>query len=332
MKVKQLQIWLFSRLRILTLFFASIVIVSACGEADQRESEIAKIEVDYELERFDRLFDEAQPSDLGELKSDYPFLFSKQAPDSIWTLMMEDSLQKVLRSEVKKQFANTVKLEDDIETMFQHIKYYDKSFSEPRVIGITNDVDYRNKVFVTDTIVLLALDNYLGGKHEFYANIPVYKAKNMEPEQLISDLATAYSENYIFQSKRKSLLDEMIYFGKQLYFKDRVIPFVTDAVKIGYTQDEMMFAIENENYIWEHLVEKEYLFSTDSKLPGRFVADAPFTKFYLELDRQSPGRLGQYIGWQIVRAYMEKTDTPFMEMLQKDATEIFNTSKYKPPK
>ncbi|MEO6347494.1 MAG: gliding motility lipoprotein GldB, partial [Aquaticitalea sp.] len=68
----------------------------------------------------------------------------------------------------------------------------------------------------------------------------------------------------------------------------------------------------------------------DRDLPSRFIADAPFSKFYLDLDNQSPGRLGQYIGWQIVRAYMQKNDVSMMDMLQKDALEIFKVSNFKP--
>ena len=332
MKINQLQFFRHWRMERMVMVLVIIMSLNSCDEKDEKEHEIAQMEVDYELERFDRLFSNAKKNQLPELKNEYPFLFSKQIPDSIWYWRMDDSLQQQLRLEVKSAFDNTIELEDEIEQLFQHLKYYDKTFKEPRVVAITNDVNYRTKVFVTDTIVLIALDNYLGSQHEFYANIPVYKTKNMKADQIISDLASAYAENYIFQSKKRSLLDEMIYFGKQLYFKDQMIPFVADSVKIGYTEDEMNFARDNENYIWEYLVEREYLYSTDSTLPARFVADAPFTKFYLELDRESPGRLGQYIGWQIVKAYMAKTETPLMDMLQMDATELFNKSKYKPAK
>jgi uncharacterized protein YjaZ len=74
------------------------------------------------------------------------------------------------------------------------------------------------------------------------------------------------------------------------------------------------------------------LYSTDNSLPSRFINPAPFTKFYLELDSESPGRLGQYIGWQIVRSFMEHNDVEFMDMLQMEATEIFNGAKFKPRK
>ena len=64
------------------------------------------------------------------------------------------------------------------------------------------------------------------------------------------------------------------------------------------------------------------LYSTDASLPGRFISDAPFSKFYLELDNESPGRLGQYIGWQIVKSYMNNNDVQMKDMLQKEAKEI----------
>ena len=89
----------------------------------------------------------------------------------------------------------------------------------------------------------------------------------------------------------------------------------------------------NESYIWRYFIERELLFSTDLKLSGRFITPAPFSKFYLEdIDAESPGRLGQYIGWQIVRAYMQQNDVSLKDMLLKSPEEIFNNSKFKPRK
>lgn len=224
---------------------------------------------------------------------------------------MHDTLQKHLFEEVDKTFQNFNDVDADLKGLFQHLKFYDKAFKEPRVITLTNFVDYRNKTVVTDTILLIAIDNYLGKSHEFYSGIQQYLTQNMNQKQIVSDLATDYSQKYIYQSQKKTLLDEMIYFGKQLYFKDKIIPFKTDAQKIGYTQEQLDWSIANESYIWSYFIERELLFSTDNTLVNRFIAPAPFSKFYLELDAESPGRLGQYIGWQIVRAYMEQNDTPF---------------------
>jgi uncharacterized protein YjaZ len=94
----------------------------------------------------------------------------------------------------------------------------------------------------------------------------------------------------------------------------------------------MEWAQENESEIWRYFVDRELLYSTDSKLPGRFINPAPFSKFYLELDAESPGRLGRYIGWQIVKAYMNQTDNSFKGMLITEAETIFKESRFKPRK
>lgn len=302
----------------------------ACKKESKLEQTILKIPVEFDVERFDLAFAKSTPEQLTKLKEAFPFMFSKRIPDSIWVAKLKDTLQNQLNDEVESAFKDFKTTKTEITSLFQHIKYYDKTFKAPRLITYTDYVDYRNKVIVTDTIALLALDTYLGSDHEFYSGIQQFITQNMRPSQIVCDMATEYAERYVYQSKRKTLLDDMIYFGKQLYFKDAVIPFKTDAEKIGYTTDQFQFAVDNESYIWRYFIEKEMLYSTDTSLSTRFIAPAPFSKFYLELDNDSPGRLGQYIGWQIVRAYMQNNDVALMDMLQKDATEIFNNSKFKP--
>jgi len=195
----------------------------------------------------------------------------------------------------------------------------------------TSDVQYKNKVFVSDSITIVKLDTYLGDDHFFYDGLQAYFVKNMKPEQITVDLANAYAKKYVFDNKRRNLIEEMIYFGKLLYIKDKIIPFKTDAEKIGYTQEEIEWAKSNEEQIWKYFIDKELLFSTDSKLPNRFINPAPFSKFYLaEIDNESPGRLGQYTGWQIVRAYMDNNDVSLNQLLSTSAENIFNKAKYKP--
>ena len=172
--------------------------------------------------------------------------------------------------------------------------------------------------------------NYLGEEHAFYQNIPVYFAERMKPSQITPEIAEKYAMKYAHQSQRKTFLDEIIYHGKLLYFKDVMIPSFSDADKIGYSQEDINWAEINEVQIWSHFVENEMLFSTDPKLFTRFTIPAPFSKFYLDIDNDSPGRLGQYIGWQIVRAYAEHSDVDIISLMQAESDQIFKKSKYKP--
>ncbi len=304
----------------------------SCSEESKVAKEIANIETDFTVERFDKAFFEAKPENLPKLKEAYPFFFSKHIPDSIVIHRMKDTLQHELLTEVQNTFPDFKTSKQELEGLFQHLKYYDKTFTAPRVITLTNDVAYRDKTIVNDSLVLIALDNYLGADHQFYQNIPMFIAANMRKSQIVSDVTDNYAKKYVFQTDRKTLLDEMIYFGKLLYFKDVMIPFKTDAEKIGYSEAQIKWAEANESQIWSYFIEKELLYDTDPKLPNRFIADAPFSKFYLELDNESPGRLGQYIGWQIVKAYAETTGEDIMTIMQTEPQIIFNKAKFKPKK
>ncbi len=309
-----------------------IILFQGCKTDDKVAAEIEKIDVDYKVERFDQIFADALPQDLGNLKNTFPFLFSKRIPDSVWVNRMNDTLQKQLFTAVDSQFNNFESTKSELTDLFQHLKYYDKSFDVPRVITLINDVDFRYPVVVNDSLVLIALDNYLGSDHEFYGNIQSYITATMMEDQIVVDVAEEYAKRNIFPNQKKNFLEEMIYFGKTLYFKDKIVPFKTDAEKIGYSQQQLEFAKVNEEMIWTHFVEKEMLFDNDNALVSRFIAEAPFSKFYLDIDNQTPGRLGQYIGWQIVRAYMKNNDVDVMEMMETDPSEIFNNSNYKPAK
>lgn len=314
-------------------FLVLIALVFSCKNDDKSESAIAKINTDIHVERFDLLFAKVTYESLPDLKKAYPFMFSEKYKDSFWLAKTSDTLQRLLFSEVEKTFVNFDETQLEIESLFNHLKYNFPDFHPPRIITTTSDVDYRNRVIVTDTIAIIALDNYLGPNHEFYENIPKYIREDLKKEQIVVDLALEYAKKYIYQTQNTTFLDEMIYFGKQLYFTDVMIPFKTEAARIGYTQTQLDWAFANESYIWRYFIERELLFSTNTKLSGRFLTPAPFSKFYLEdIDAESPGRIGQYIGWQIVKAYMERNTVTLDEMLLKSADEIFNNSKFKPNK
>lgn len=307
-----------------------ILMCFACKKEVKIDAEIEAIDVDITLERFDTLFIGPKSLPLSELKEAYPFMFSKNFSDAHWIERRKDTLQNLLHQEVEKAFESFN--EDDIVLLFKHLKHYLPAFKTPRVITVTSDVDYRNKVIVTDSITLIALDTYLGEDHEFYGNMQQYLSQNFKKEMIVSDLADAYAKKNIYQSSQKSFLDNMVYFGKTLYFKDKVIPLSSDAIKIGYTEEQLSWAKANEANIWQYFIERELLYSSDPKLANRFINPAPFSKFELEFDNESPGRLGQYIGWQIVRAYMANNEVSLLDMLREDPKEIFNKARFKPKK
>ena len=314
------------------LFFCLLVLVSSCGKDDEREREISKVPVEVNLTRFEERFARATADSLEKLKEEFPYLFPSEYPDAVWVEKMTDTIQLELNEEVAEEFDDLDDIKQDLHSLFQHIKYYFPNTEIPEIITLTSDVDYRNKVVWADGLLLISLDTYLGKDHHFYLGIQEYLKKNFERNQILPDVAAAFGEKVVPRPESRTFLAHMIYYGKILYLKDRLIPFKPDAQKIGYTEEEYEWAQANEEQVWRYFVDKELLFETDSQLQTRFLFPAPFSKFYLQLDSESPAQLGQYIGWQIVRQYMERNEVGLEEMIRTDAQTIFNKSNYKPKK
>ena len=314
---------------IYTIVLLSILFF-ACNEESKLEKEIAQIPVDITIERFDQYFSKVTPETLPDLKNDYPFLFPKQYPNQVWLDKLNDTIQIEVNEEVAKAFPNFSQQKNELYSFYQHLKYYFPGIKVPRIITVTSDVDYHNKVVLSSDKLLISLDTYLGKEHHFYDGIQVFLKDNFRIAQLTPDVVSIYAKQLIGRPKQRTFLANMIYYGKELYLKDVLIPSIPDEEKIGYTKEKYEWAIANEEEVWRYFIEKELLYSTDTSLLGRFLHPGPFSKFYLELDNESPDRLGQFIGWHIVNSYMKNNDVSLQQLLMADAETIFKKSKYKP--
>ena len=315
-----------------SLVLLAFIWFSSCNQKSELEKEINRLNFNVNVERFDKLFMESNEDKFYRYKNDFPFLFPNNIPDSILLQRKDDSIQKLIKSSVDSVFLDFSSIEDDLSSLFKHIKYYNPSLKKPRLITVFSDVDYRNKVIVTDTIVLIGIDNYLGTEHVFYRSFYQHIRKNLKKNQIVVDLADKYASKMINQPVREIFLDELIYQGKKMYLKDLWLPKSEEHSKIGYTADELNWAEDNEFYIWQYFIENELLYENNSKLYDRFIARGPFSRFNLQLDSESPSSMGIYIGWKIVKSFMKNNDIKLVDMLQSDSQYIFKNAKFKPKK
>ena len=307
------------------LFFLS------CDKKNKTENAVTAIPLELKVERFDKIFFETPPKDLEKVKTAFPFFFPAGNDDSVWLDKMQDPIWREVHTEVQKKYADFEPVKADLELLFKHIKYYFPETKTPKVITIISEMDYTNKAIYADSLVIISLELYLGKNHKFY-QFPNYIKQNFEQKQIMPDIVSSFSSRKIPSVMDKDLLSQMIYRGKQLYLKDVLLPDYSDAEKMGYTPEQIKWCEENESYMWRYFIEGELLYSADQKLVTPFINPAPFSKFYLEIDNESPGQVGAWIGWQMVRSYMENNKVPVADLLKTDAKEIFSKSKYKPKK
>jgi gliding motility-associated lipoprotein GldB len=303
----------------------------SCGKKSKVEQAVEEIPLELKVERFDKDFFETKPQNLSKLKQQYPFFFPAGNDDQIWIEKMKNPQWRELYDEVQKKFDNFDIEKEKTQTLFKRIKYYFPETITPKVITVISEMDYQNKVIYADSLVIISLELYLGKNHKFY-QFPDYLKQNFEPAQILPDIAEAFSIRKITPPTDNTLLSQMVYAGKELYLKDLLLPEYSDADKMGYTPEQITWCSENEGYMWRYFIENSLLYDGDQKLRPRFINPAPFSKFYLEIDNESPGRVGAWLGWQIVRAYMENNTVSVQDMLKTDAKEIFEKSKYKPKK
>jgi len=314
------------------LLIALLIFFISCDKKSKVEKEVEEIPLSLTIERFDKVFYETPISDFQQMRKKYAAFFPTQYPDSVFINKIKNPLYRELYDEVQKKYANFQPVQTEIEDVFRHIKYYFPTQKLPqKVTTVISEMDYQNKVIYTDSLLIISLDLYLGKEHKFY-EFPDYFRQTFERSQIMPDIVTDFSTRVIAQPRDKSFLAQMIYFGKEQYLKDLLLPNVEDFDKMGYSKEQQIWCEENEDEIWRYFIEDNLLYDSDSKLIQRFIAPAPFSKFYLEIDNESPGRTGVWIGWQIVRSFMKNNEVSLADLMAMDAKEIFTRSKYKPKK
>ena len=328
--MKRLQFFL-NYFQQIVFFVVIFLFLFACQLGIQNDAKIANLPVKIELDRFDLKFYNKEANVLPKLKRDYPYLFPNQFSDSVWISRQKDSLQLILQDAVQKVFQDIVPLEDKISHLFKHVLFYFPKVKVPHVITLTNNVDYQIKTVYSDSLLLLSLDTFLGSNHPIYEGIPNYIRKELDQKYILCQIVEKFASYVIPPLEERTFLAQMLYEGKKMYLQDLLLPHESENIKIAYTEEELAWVKENELYIWNYFIERQILYKTDPDLAQRLLEPAPFSKFYLELDNESPGRVGRWIGWQIVKSFMNQNpETSTQELLRMPFQKLFNLSKYKP--
>lgn len=197
---------------------------------------------------------------------------------------------------------------------------------------ITGTFDYQNRVFCDDYSVVISIDQYVLPEMERYQyfGIPMYLVSLSDSAFILPDIVSTLAKNAIaIPEQEMTMLDYMIAEGKALYFLDRVLPDVEDCLKIRYTQEQMEWVKHNEGMIWAYFSQNNLLFETNVSRFRNFIDEAPKTNAFNESAPRTPS----YIGWQIVKRYMQKNKVSMQQLFDEtDGRKILTQSGYKPPR
>ncbi len=265
---------------------------------------------------------------------DYVFVRNAYPNDSVFINEMYARFSNphidTLLFETKKVFGDNAALKEEFRNAFTTLKYYYPEFQVPKVQTVITGLE--TDLFVSDTLIVVGLDYYLGKGARYRPNMYEYMLRRYEKNFIVPSVAlllgidTRYNETDLTD---RTVLADMISYGKAYYFAKRMLPCVPDSILIGYTAEEIAGARANQDLIWKKLVEDEVFFATSAQVKQRYIAERPKT---YEVGDQAPGRIGTWVGWQIVNKYASRhPDLTLPEIMrQKDAKIIFNESGYRP--
>ena len=309
---------------------------------------ISDIKDDIKIVRFDNeLFSFPSSDTLNEivkLSNAYPDFFDlftykiiriggigdDQFSDLI-TQFVTDTMILNVKTLVNEEFSDFNKIEKQINKAFKYFQYH---FPEKKLPTVYVYISGFNQSVVTaENIIGISLDKYLGTDCKYYQQLngtPQYKIANMHKEKLVSDVAYAWGVTEFEETnKTVNLLDNMIHHGKLMYFVDALLPKMQDSLKIGFTKKQLEWCQLNEPQMWTKLIEKKMLFTSNRMDIIRYINNGPSTSGF---PKESPARTGVWIGWQIVRQYMEKhPEITLPELMQNsNYQQILNDSGYLP--
>ncbi len=318
-----------------------VLLAFACGKKEEvceLDPEILDQDLEVKITRLEDAFFAAKTSDdisfLLEKYPDFAKAYFQSAdeysPDSLAANLLQvhqDPAMRELYDSVKVEFPEVADLETDLENAFKYIKHYFPDFKTPEIYTFVSGL--HSDLVVTEKLIVIGLDYFLPADHTFQPDIARYMAVRYEKPYLVPMIVLAISSQYnTVNPKENTLLSEMVYYGKAYHFVKAIMPCTPEQYIIGYTPAEITECYDNEEFIWSHFVENELLYETNPFEIRKYIGEAPFTD---AISTNAPGRLGRWLGWNIVDDYQMNNSIHLPDLMnESNAETIFRQSGYRP--
>lgn len=327
-------------------------------ERKKNAPDVSNIKVDLAVKRFDQDFFSIDTAGIEKGLSDLHMKYPGLLPlflQNIVGINDNDGVKTYYRS-YKPVFDSSQNIYNDfspvekqIEQAFRYVKYYFPSYNIPvSIIPVIGPMNSREDLarmtngdytpnFIGPDFIGVSLQFYLGKNFslyntEYFINTvaPLYRSRRFSKEYITADVIKLVTDDlFPDKSNTKPLIEQMIEKGKQWWLLDKFLPESPDSVKTGYTQHQLEWCTENEGLIWSYILKNEELYSINPATIQTYIGEGPFTQGFSQED--SPGNIGPWIGWQIVKKLAEKNSgMKPEEVMLATPKQILEGAKYKP--
>jgi hypothetical protein len=329
-----------------------LIITSILACNNRKVPDVSNIKLDVHLERFEHDFFNIDTTNINaslqQLGKKYPafvqdFVFNILAlpaqPDSATAveagIKSFISSYKSLKDSCDKIFSDFTDIKQDIDRGLKFVKHYFPSYKVPtKVITFIGPLNSYGNILTNDAVAV-GLQLYMGNSFSWYQSeagqqlYPAYVSARFKKEYIpVNCMKNIIDDMYQNNDLGRPLVEQMVEAGKRLYLLDQLLPQTADTLKTGYTKKQLEGAESNEELIWSFFLQNDLLYATDPAITKDYMNDAPKTA---AIGEASPGFIGQYVGWKIVKKWMEKNEKITLEeLMNANAKTIFEQAKYKP--
>ena len=231
-------------------------------------------------------------------------IYKVSSADSAMIVYAASPAQRVFSPDIMAHFPSLDQTESDIASMMSELSRALPTATLPSHF-VSFATPYNQSIIVADTTLLIALNHYLGPDYEGYRSFESYQRAQKTPERIPADVAEAILASlhpYAPDAQSATTLSRMVYEGALVAGVRMALPDAEEAFVLGYSPEEYKWAVDNEARAWQTIVEGDLLFSSDPAIADRLLLPSPSTSL---VNANAPGRLGRFIGYRIIKSYME---------------------------
>jgi len=251
------------------------------------------------------------------------------AVSNLFRQFLANKTFKPVNKKTLQTFSDVSDIEKQVSDAYTYIHYYFPEVKLPEIYFFVSG--FNRSVMMNNNFIGMGTDFYLGSNFPAYKDFTYqYMTYNMRRECMATDLVSAtLFRMFVMNSSEYRLLDNMLFRGKVMYLLSVFMPHEKPESLMGYSAEQWNWSKTNEKQIWGYMIDQKHLFSTDVQLIRKYMNDAPFTS---PVSQDSPGRLGTWLGWQIVESYMNKNPKTTLTDLMKinNYQKMLEDSGYRP--
>ena len=337
-------------MRIITGLLLSAIVFASCN-GKQKIPDVSDIQVDLTTRRFEKEFFSLDTAHFQQQLDTLIYRYPSFGENFVSTILNTDpkwpadtamnylknfmAAYRSVYDTAEKVFADFSPYEQQVKKTLQYLHYYFPKYPAPKkLITYIGPLDGYGDILDADAF-MIGLHQHLGSNFSMYktelvnTTYPDYISTNFTPDFIaINCMKNIVSDMYPEKIEEKSLIIQMVEKGKRLYLLQKLVPFAQDHQLIGYTEKQLKETNDRQALIWDMFIQNNILQSTDNSIVKNYIGESPKTA---ELGEASPGNIGSYCGWQIVKKFMDKfPDTTLDALMKMDPEVVFQKAKYKP--